>query len=144
MKRLLQKTLVTLTALTVMSACRSIALAQVPEQPGPEKVGEKRCGHCNRVVPSSAKAGDTCPFCGAQWVTEESKPANGGREKNFRSESVREHSAKSGGQKARTSPANADGDQFEMTATKYAIVIVGLAIGTLIVVLTIRFLIHNI
>ena len=136
MKRLLQKTLVTLTAMVVMSACRSFTLAQVPEQPGPETVGEKRCGHCNRVVPSSAKAGDTCPFCGAQWVTEESKSS--------RSESVREHSAKSFGQKTRTSPANADADQFEMTATKYAIVVVGVAIGTLIVVLTIRFLIHNI
>jgi hypothetical protein len=136
------ESLAILTALVVMS---EISLAQTPSerpqssaQPGPAAVQEKRCGHCNRVVPSSAKPGETCPFCGVQWVGEGSK--------SDESTGTFKQTAKSFSQKTRT-PAGARGsldtNQFEMTAAKYAIVFAGLAVGALIVSLTIRFLINN-
>lgn len=31
---------------------------------------EKRCGNCGRVVSSSAKVGDRCPYCGVIWGRE--------------------------------------------------------------------------
>src|SRR5260370_30412466 len=45
-------------------------------QPGPGSViVEKRCSNCNRVVSSSSKPGDTCPFCGTKWAFDERSQA---------------------------------------------------------------------
>jgi hypothetical protein len=35
--------------------------------------GEKTCGRCGRVVPSSSRPGQNCPHCGAYWGTESGK-----------------------------------------------------------------------
>jgi len=77
-------------------------------------------------VSSDSKVGDTCPFCGTKWVYDEGN-------------TVKTHS-ESFVKSAATSGAN----PFEMTAGRYAIVFAGLAIGALVVVLTIRFVINNI
>jgi ssDNA-binding Zn-finger/Zn-ribbon topoisomerase 1 len=35
--------------------------------------GEKNCGRCGRVVSSSSRAGQNCPYCGAYWGAESEK-----------------------------------------------------------------------
>jgi hypothetical protein len=33
-------------------------------------MSEKRCSNCHRVLPITARAGETCPYCGAYWSYE--------------------------------------------------------------------------
>src|SRR5206468_5276080 len=95
-------------------------------RPGPVIV-EKRCGNCNRVVSSSSKPGDTCPFCGTKWASDEGSQA--------KPKAVR--SAKSASLPSEAPPS------IDKTIGRYAIVIAGLAVSALVVTLTIRFLMNN-
>jgi hypothetical protein len=107
----------------------------IPASPGEEGratdrgpvIVEKRCSKCNRVVSSTSKPGDTCPFCGTKWGDDEgdkSKP------------------------KAAKSPKPVDlhpeRTEIEKTIGRYAIVIAGLAVSALVVTLTVRFIMNNI
>jgi hypothetical protein len=98
-------------------------------QPGPGPViVEKRCSNCNRVVSSSSKPGDTCPFCGTKWASDEGSQAK---------------SKAMGSAKSATIPSEAP-PSIDKTIGRYAIVIAGLAVSALVVTLTVRFLMNNI
>jgi hypothetical protein len=125
-----------LAALSVLVIIGGVSSAQGPPpgfrspqdtQPPPSPiVFEKRCSNCNRVVSSSSKMGDTCPFCGTKWVFDESNRSN----------------PKAAG-KAKSAAETPD-TSIEKTIGRYAIVFAGLAVSALIVTLTIRFIMNNI
>jgi hypothetical protein len=50
----------------------AISPPTMPSMPTPRTTYqyEKRCTNCGKVVPSSSKAGGTCPHCGAYWSVE--------------------------------------------------------------------------
>ncbi len=96
-------------------------------EPGPGPViVEKRCSNCNHVVSSSSKPGDTCPFCGTKWASDEGN---------------RSTPRTVGSAKSPTTPSEAP--SIDKTIGRYAIVIAGLAVSALVVTLTIRFLMNN-
>ena len=95
--------------------------------PGPVIV-EKRCSNCNRVVSSSSKPGDTCPFCGTKWASDEGNQAK----------------PKAVGSAKSTAIPSEPPPSIDKTIGRYAIVIAGLAVSALVVTLTIRFLMNNI
>ena len=98
-------------------------------EPGPGPViVEKRCSNCNRVVSSSSKPGDTCPFCGTKWASDEGSQAKPKAIWSPKSAAV---------------PSEAP-PSIDKTIGRYAIVIAGLAVSALVVTLTIRFLMNNI
>ncbi len=38
----------------------------------------KQCSHCNKMVPITSQVGDTCPYCGAYWGSEQKEYVPGG------------------------------------------------------------------
>ena len=124
-----------LAALSALAFISGVCPAQGPPagfhdpQPGPGPViVEKRCSNCNRVVSSSSKPGDTCPFCGTTWASDEGSQAK---------------PKAMGSAKSAAIPSEAP-PSIDKTIGRYAIVIAGLAVSALVVTLTIRFLMNNI
>jgi len=131
----MRKLLATLSALAFISG---VCPAQGPpagfHDPQDPQAGlgpvivEKRCSNCNRVVSSSSKPGDTCPFCGTKWSSDEGNQAK---------------PKAMGSAKSAAIPSEAP-PSIDKTIGRYAIVIAGLAVSALVVTLTVRFLMNNI
>ncbi len=53
-------------------------ISRLPSAPSGSSLSAiKTCSRCNRVVSLAAKAGDSCPYCGARWSFEKtSYPMN--------------------------------------------------------------------